>query len=112
MRRAILKKFIQLLFLALALNTFIAYVVTSSILLRRTRDDMQFALESVDRMFDYEGDFAAQFERLSQAVADNGGRYTLIRTDGEVMADTDVGEPGRMENHLEREGGQAALREG
>ncbi len=112
MRRAILKKFIQLLFLALALNTFIAYVVTSSILLRRTREDMQFALESVDRMFDYEGDFAAQFERLSQAVTDDGGRYTLIRTDGEVMADTDVGETDKMENHLEREEVQEALNEG
>ena len=43
MRKAILKKFIQLLFLALALNTFIFYVVTSSMLLKKTRSNMMFA---------------------------------------------------------------------
>ena len=55
MRKAILTKFIHLLFLALVLNTFIALVVTSSVLLKRSREDMHFALESVDRMLDYTG---------------------------------------------------------
>ena len=90
MRKAILTKFIHLLFLALVLNTFIALVVTSSVLLKRSREDMHFALESVDRMLDYTGNVEEQLMDLSDLTNDNNSRYTLIRMDGTVVADTEV----------------------
>ena len=85
MRKAILTKFIHLLFLALVLNTFIALVVTSSVLLKRSREDMHFALESVDRMLDYTGNVEEQLMDLSDLTNDNNSRYTLIRMDGTVV---------------------------
>lgn len=90
MRKAILTKFIHLLFLALVLNTFIALVVTSSVLLKRSREDMHFALESVDRMLDYTGNVEEQLMGLSNLTNNNNSRYTLIRMDGTVVADTEV----------------------
>ena len=102
MRKAILTKFIHLLFLALVLNTFIALVVTSSVLLKRSREDMHFALESVDRMLDYTGNVEEQLMDLSDLTNDNNSRYTLIRMDGTVVADTEVAQVNQMENHLER----------
>ena len=102
MRKAILTKFIHLLFLALVLNTFIALVVTSSVLLKRSREDMHFALESVDRMLDYTGNVEEQLMDLSDLTNDNNSRYTLIRMDGTVVADTEVARVNQMENHLER----------
>lgn len=103
MRKAILKKFIQLLFLALALNTFVAYVVTSSVLLNRTRDNMMFALETVDEMFVYEGDLETQEESLTRVAEKNGCRYTLMTRSGKVLADTGVLDEEAMDNHKERE---------
>lgn len=102
MRKAILTKFIHLLFLALVLNTFIALVVTSSVLLKRSREDMHFALESVDRMLDYTGNVEEQLMDLSDLTNDNNSRYTLIRMDGTVVADTEVAQVNQMENHLEQ----------
>ena len=74
MRKAILKKFIQLLFLALALNTFIFYVVTSSMLLKKTRSNMMFALETADSLFDYSDDLQEQAGMLKK-VAD---RFSVL----------------------------------
>jgi len=109
MRRAILKKFIQLLFLALAVNTIISFVVTSSILLKRTRADMMFTLETVDDLMDYSGDMEEQMGRLRAMAEENRSRYTLIQKDGRVVADTQVGDTAAMENHMEREEIKAAL---
>lgn len=111
MRKAIFRKFIQLLFLALALNTFISYVVTSTILLKRTREDMQFALESVDHMLEYDQPLEKQFEQLSEAARGSNSRYTLIRSDGTVVADTSANEA-EMENHLDRQEVYQALQDG
>ena len=112
MRKAILTKFIHLLFLALVLNTFIALVVTSSVLLKRSREDMHFALESVDRMLDYTGNVEEQLMDLSDLTNDNNSRYTLIRMDGTVVADTEVTQVNQMENHLERKEVKDALATG
>ncbi len=110
MRKAILMKFIHLLFLALILNTFIAFVVTSSLLLKRSREDMHFALKSVDRMLDYRGNVKEQLMELDD-LADES-RYTLIAMDGTVIADTEVTDVSHMENHLKRQEVKDALQTG
>ena len=90
MRKAILKKFIQLLFLALALNTFIFYVVTSSMLLKKTRSNMMFALETADSLFDYSDDLQEQAGMLKKVADMNQSRFTIVKKDGTVEVDTEV----------------------
>lgn len=109
MRNAILKKFIQLLFLALALNTFIFYVVTGSVLLKKTRSNMMFALETADHLFDYSSDLTAQAERLKKVADLNQSRFTVMRKDGTVEVDTEISNSALLENHMEREEIQEAL---
>lgn len=112
MRKAIFIKFIQLLFVALALNTFIFYVVTSSVLLKKTRSNMMFALETVDNLFDYSEDLAKQTEKLKSVADANRSRFTVVKLDGSVEVDTEVGNAAAMENHMEREEVKEALRYG
>ena len=85
MRKAILTKFIHLLFLALVLNTFIALVVTSSVLLKRSREDMHFALESVDRMLDYTGNVEEQLMDLSDQFSVFSQSFSIITFAGNAL---------------------------
>lgn len=101
-----------MLFLALALNTFIFYVVTSSSLLKETRSNMMFTLQTVDRLFEYDGDLKAQTEGLRRTAEENQGRYTVLRKDGVVLLDTGVADASEMENHIEREEIAEALADG
>ena len=109
MKKAIFIKFIQLLFLALVLNSLIFYVVTSSVLLKNSRSNMMFALESVDSLLDYSSDLSSQEDKLRNISAINNSRFTIIRRDGTVIADTEVGDAASLENHMEREEIRAAL---
>ena len=52
----------------------------------------------------------ARDDALSQTLEDENSRITIIDADGEVLLDSDV--DGTMENHLQREEVQMALREG
>lgn len=112
MRKAIFIKFIQLLFVALALNTFIFYVVTSSVLLKKTRSNMMFALETVDNLFDYSEDLTQQTEKLKTVADANRSRFTVVKRDGSVEVDTEISNAAAMENHMEREEVKEALRYG
>ena len=73
---------------------------------------MHFALESVDRMLDYTGNVEEQLMDLSDLTNDNNSRYTLIRMDGTVVADTEVAQVNQMENHLERKGSEGCAGDG
>lgn len=103
MRNAIFKKFIQLLFLALALNTFIFYVVTGSVLLKKTRANMMYTLETAENLLDYSSGLKAQADRLKEVADLNQSRFTIVRKDGTVEFDTEFGDLAMMENHMERE---------
>lgn len=112
MRKAILKKFMQVLAAALMLNTAIFYVVASSIMLKDLRKQMLYTLEILDAMLDYQGDIQLQVEKLDRLPDRELGRFTVIRTDGSVVVDTSVFQAGDMDNHLEREEIQEAMQEG
>ena len=82
MKTAIFRKFIQLLLLALLLNTAILYIVTGSVILNNSRNDMVFILDTIDSAFHYEGDLEAQVERISQSANLNESRLTIIDPNG------------------------------
>ena len=71
-----------------------------------------FCIESVDRMLDYTGNVEEQLMDLSDLTNDNNSRYTLIRMDGTVVADTEVTQVNQMENHLERKGSEGCAGDG
>lgn len=103
MRRAIFIKCLQLLFFALVLNSIIFYMVSGSLLLKKSRADMLFTLETVDSLLDYSVDIKQQEERLKAVSSLNDSRFTIIKKDGTVVADTEIGDAASMENHMERE---------
>lgn len=112
MRKAIFKKFLQLLFLALLLNTIIFYVVTSSVLLKKSRENMMFTLETMDSLLDYSSDLGEQEKKLYDLSGISSSRFTIIKRDGTVVADTEVGDAAVLENHMEREEIKEAMRSG
>lgn len=112
MKTAIFRKFIQLLIMALALNSVILYIVTSSVILKNSREDMEFTLETMDSALEYEGDLKAQAEKFTRAASLNNSRLTIIRPDGVVEADTGVRDASELDNHMQREEIQEALQDG
>ena len=112
MKTAIFRKFIQLLLLALLLNTAILYIVTGSVILNNSRNDMVFILDTIDSAFHYEGDLEAQAERISQSANLNESRLTIIDPNGVVRVDTGVKDASELDNHMQREEFQEAVKTG
>ena len=107
MKTAIFRKFIQLLLLALLLNTAILYIVTGSVILNNSRKDMVFILDTIDSAFHYDGDLEAQAKRISKSADLNDSRLTIIDPDGVVKVDTGVKDASELENHMQRIPGSA-----
>lgn len=109
MRKAIFSKFIQLLLLALILNSLIFYIVTGSVLLKNSRKDMLYTLETIDSILDYSTNLEVQADKMAMITQSNYNRFTIIGLDGIVAAETELSDPTVMDNHLEREEIQDAL---
>ncbi len=111
MRRAILQKFILVLFGALILNGLIFYLVGSRVILNSSTRDMLYMLEVLDGSLDYEGDLEKTMKKLDSVMDGNNSRLTVIDLDGTVVADTQA-QMDEMDNHLDREEIQDALEKG
>ena len=111
MRRAILQRFILVLFGALILNSLIFYLLGSRILLNSSSDDMLYMLEVLDNSLDYDGNLAESLNQLDHVMDDNNSRLTVIREDGTVMADTQA-DMEDLDNHLGRREVQDAMEKG
>ena len=112
MKRAIFVRFIQVLVIALVINSVIFYIAASSMLLKDSRESMFFTLDSMDRLLDYSGDLDGQVKKLSAVNESHGSRFTVIGPDGRVAADSGVSDTVAMDNHLEREEVRDALADG
>ena len=112
MQKTILKKFIQVLLVALLLNSAIFYIASGSVMQETARKDMIYTLEALDNLLDYSGDLKSQIQVLRDASEKNGNRFTVIRPDGEVIADSGLNSTEEMDNHLGREEVQEALKTG
>ncbi len=112
MRKAIFAKFIQVILAALVLSSAIFYIAASSALLKNSRKDMVYTLKAIDSVLDYQGKLENEVSRLEETVSENNSRFTVIRRDGAVAADTGVVDTSSMDNHLDREEVAAALADG
>lgn len=111
MRRAVLQKFVAVLFAALLLNSVIFYLVGSQVIFTHSRRDMMYTLETLDSVFQYEGDLEDQLKQLEPVMDGNNSRLTLIRMDGSVAADTGASLR-KLDNHLGREEVEQAIQTG
>lgn len=112
MKRAISKNFITILALALILSGSIFSVAISRILLDKTRENMLNTLHIIDQTLDYNGDLKLQIDRLSNIKDRNEARFTIMDSKGNVLADSNVSNIFSMENHIDREEIQEALKKG
>ena len=111
MRRAILQKFILVLFGALILNGLIFYRVGSRVIINSSTRDMLYMLEVLDGSLDYESDLEKTMKKLDSVMDGNNSRLTVIDLDGTVVADTQA-QMDEMDNHLDREEIQDAIEKG
>jgi two-component system phosphate regulon sensor histidine kinase PhoR len=112
MRKAIFQKFIQVVVAVLVLSSAIFYIAASSALLKNSRYDMMFTLRTLDGILDYSNDLEEEVDQLEEAVSSNHSRFTIIRTDGSVAADTERVDEKSLDNHLTREEVKEAIEEG
>lgn len=109
MKRALLFRFISVLFLALAISSLIAYYFIGHQMLDENITNMLNTIHVIDYSIDYEQDIQEQVSRLHEQTLVDKTRITITDMDGTVCSDTDVTEPQKLQNHLEREEIQEAL---
>ena len=109
MRKAIFAKFIQIILVVLVLCSCVFYVASSRALLKNSRNDMLYTLKVMDRVMDYSGDLETEIGTLRQVLKENNSRFTIIRFDGTVAADTEDVSAASFDNHLDREEVREAL---
>jgi two-component system phosphate regulon sensor histidine kinase PhoR len=112
MRKAIFAKFLQVILVVLFLSTFIFYIASSSALLKNSRKDMLYTLSAIDKVLDYDGDFIGEVDKLKKVLDEKQGRFTIIRMDGTVIADTGDVPVSSLDNHSERTEIKEAKEEG
>ncbi|MFR9254827.1 MAG: ATP-binding protein [Merdibacter sp.] len=108
MRKRILRDYVLVVTAALLCGFLIFYLVVSNIMMESTKNDLHYTLKTLEALPREE--LIARDDALSQTLEDENSRITIIDADGEVLLDSDV--DGTMENHLQREEVQMALREG
>ena len=112
MKRAIFQRFILIISLALILSGTIFSVAISKIILDRTEENMLYTVRITDHGLDYEGDLKVQVEALKQVKGNERTRFTIIDRTGKVIADSEVEDSIKMENHSDREEVKEAMAEG
>lgn len=112
MKKAIFKRFILILLLALFLSASILEIVLSNILLDKTQEDMLYSVRIADNGIEYDGDLVSQVNALKNIKGNENTRFTIIDLDGKVVADSEVDNVNLMKNHSGREEIREAMKNG
>jgi two-component system phosphate regulon sensor histidine kinase PhoR len=112
MKRAIFKKFIIILTLALLLSGSIFSAVMSKIIMDRTRENMLYALRVADFSLDYTKDLKSQVDQFKNIKENKSARFTVMDMKGNILADSDVRNSSTMANHADREEVKEVLKYG
>ena len=108
MKRAIVKRFIVVLIVAMAVISMSYYRLAS----HRVMEDMKPVLLLLDATIDWESsDLEKQIVEISSQM-NNDYRITIIDNDGSVLADSETGNPETMENHKNRKEVKEAFQDG
>ena len=102
MKRAIVKRFIVVLIVAMAISSIVISMSYYRLASHRVMEDMKPVLLLLDATIDWESsDLEKQIVEISSQM-NNDYRITIIDNDGSVLADSETGNPETMENHKNR----------
>lgn len=108
MTKSILRYFIIILIVTLLSTSLLSATFLSKNLLNATKQDMLYSLKLMNYAIDYTQPLENQVEELKSLSYSDKTRISIIDTKGNVLADTDIED--HMENHLNREEVQGALK--
>lgn len=112
MKRAIVKRFIVVLIVAMAISSIVISMSYYRLASHRVMEDMKSVLLLLDATIDWESsDLEKQIVEISSQM-NNDYRITIIDNDGSVLADSETGNPETMENHKNRKEVKEAFQDG
>lgn len=112
MKRAIVKRFIVVLIVAMAISSIVISMSYYRLASHRVMEDMKSVLLLLDATIDWESsDLEKQIVEISSQM-NNDYRITIIDNDGSVLADSETGNPEMMENHKNRKEVKEAFQDG
>lgn len=112
MKRAIVKRFIVVLIVAMAISSIVISMSYYRLASHRVMEDMKPVLLLLDATIDWESsDLEKQIIEISSQM-NNDYRITIIDNDGSVLADSETGNPETMENHKNRKEVKEAFQNG
>lgn len=112
MKRAIVKRFIVVLIVAMAISSIAISMSYYRLASHRVMEDMKSVLLLLDATIDWESsDLEKQIIEISSQM-NNDYRITIIDNDGSVLADSETGNPETMENHKNRKEVKEAFQDG
>ena len=112
MKRAIVKRFIVVLIVAMAISSIVISMSYYRLASHRVMEDMKPVLLLLDTTIDWESsDLEKQIVEISSQM-NNDYRITIIDNDGSVLADSETGNPETMENHKNRKEVKEAFQNG
>lgn len=112
MKRAIVKRFIVVLIVAMAISSIVISMSYYRLASHRVMEDMKPVLLLLDVTIDWESsDLEKQIVEISSQM-NNDYRITIIDNDGSVLADSETGNPETMENHKNRKEVKEAFQDG
>lgn len=112
MKRAIVKRFIVVLIVAMAISSIVISMSYYRLASHRVMEDMKSVLLLLDATIDCESsDLEKQIIEISSQM-NNDYRITIIDNDGSVLADSETGNPETMENHKNRKEVKEAFQDG
>lgn len=112
MKRAIVKRFIVVLIVAMAISSIVISMSYYRLASHRVMEDMKPVLLLLDATIDWESsDLEKQIIEISSQM-NNDYRITIIDNDGSVLADSETGNPETMENHKNRKEVKEAFQDG
>ena len=112
MKRAIVKRFIGVLIVAMAISSIVISMSYYRLASHRVMEDMKSVLLLLDATIDWESsDLEKQIVEISSQM-NNDYRITIIDNDGSVLSDSETGNPETMENHKNRKEVKEAFQDG
>ena len=90
MKKAILVRVIAILAAALLISSVISYYFVAHELLVNNRNSMTKMIRIVDYGLDYSKNLEEQLQQMYDKALGKEVRITIIREDGEVVADTEI----------------------
>lgn len=112
MKKAVFRKCMIVLAVALLLSSAISCFMISQILLDNTEEHMQYVLNILDASMDMERDLEEQVAALPHTINNEKARFTIIGLDGTVYADSEVENISEMYDHSDRSEVQEAIKNG